>query len=86
QPALDSTDISQMKDPAGKFLFVEFVHKVKQDGKGFVDYLWPKPGADEPVLKYSYFAGFEPWGWIVGTGVYADDLAALYRQNLLWAT
>jgi methyl-accepting chemotaxis protein len=74
-----------MKDPTGKFLFVEFVNKVKKDGKGFVDYLWPKPGADQPVLKYSYVAGFEPWGWIVGTGVYADDLAALYRQNAMWA-
>ncbi|ANL72602.1 methyl-accepting chemotaxis protein [Rhizobium phaseoli] len=85
KPALDGTDISQMKDPTGKFLFVEFVNKVKKDGKGFVDYYWPKPGADEPVLKYSYVAGFEPWGWIVGTGVYADDLAALYRQNAIWA-
>ena len=69
KPALNGTDISQMKDPTGKFLFVEFVNKVKKDGKGFVDYYWPKPGADEPVLKYSYVAGFEPWGWIVGTGV-----------------
>ncbi|MGR4843250.1 methyl-accepting chemotaxis protein [Rhizobium sp. LARHSG275] len=85
KPQLDGTDISQMKDPTGKFLFVEFVNKVKKDGKGFVDYLWPKPGADQPVLKYSYVAGFEPWGWIVGTGVYADDLAALYRQNAIWA-
>ncbi|MGO7674241.1 methyl-accepting chemotaxis protein [Rhizobium ruizarguesonis] len=85
KPQLNGTDISQMKDPTGKFLFVEFVNKVKKDGKGFVDYLWPKPGADEPVLKYSYVAGFEPWGWIVGTGVYADDLAALYRQNAIWA-
>ncbi|MBB4193379.1 methyl-accepting chemotaxis protein [Rhizobium aethiopicum] len=85
KPQLNGTDISQMKDPTGKFLFVEFVNKVKKDGKGFVDYYWPKPGADEPVLKYSYVAGFEPWGWIVGTGVYADDLAALYRQNAIWA-
>ncbi|NEJ72512.1 HAMP domain-containing protein [Rhizobium phaseoli] len=85
KPALNGTDISQMKDPNGKFLFVEFVNKVKKDGKGFVDYYWPKPGADQPVLKYSYVAGFEPWGWIVGTGVYADDLAALYRQNAIWA-
>ncbi len=85
KPQLNGTDISQMKDPNGKFLFVEFVNKVKKDGKGFVDYYWPKPGADEPVLKYSYVAGFEPWGWIVGTGVYADDLAALYRQNAIWA-
>ena len=85
KPQLNGTDLSQMKDPTGKFLFVEFVNKVKKDGKGFVDYYWPKPGADQPVLKYSYVAGFEPWGWIVGTGVYADDLAALYRRNAIWA-
>ncbi len=37
------------------------------------------------MLKYSHVVGFEPWGWVVGTGVYADDLAALYRQNAIWA-
>ncbi|GAA3109623.1 methyl-accepting chemotaxis protein [Rhizobium viscosum] len=86
KPELNGTDLSQNKDPNGKFLFVEFVNTVKASGQGFVDYYWPKPGADQPVLKYSHVAGFAPWGWIVGTGVYADDLAALYYQNAIWTT
>ena len=84
KPELNGTDLTQNKDPNGKFLFVEFVNTVKASGQGFVDYYWPKPGADQPVLKYSHVAGFQPWGWVVGTGVYADDLAALYRQNATW--
>jgi methyl-accepting chemotaxis protein len=85
KPELDGTDLSQNKDPNGKFIFVEFANTVKKSGQGFVDYYWPKPGAAEPVLKYSHVVGFNPWGWVVGTGVYADDLAALYWQNALWA-
>ncbi|MDI7864917.1 methyl-accepting chemotaxis protein [Rhizobiaceae bacterium n13] len=84
KPELNGTDLSGNKDPNGKFLFVEFVNTVKAHGEGFVDYYWPKPGADQPVLKYSHVAGFAPWGWVVGTGVYADDLAALYWQNAAW--
>ncbi|MDP3526304.1 MAG: cache domain-containing protein, partial [Hoeflea sp.] len=80
-PKLDGTDLAGLKDPTGKFLFREFIQVVKADGKGFVDYYWPKPGADAPVLKYSHVEGFAPWGWIVGTGVYADDLAALFYKN-----
>ncbi|UWU15752.1 methyl-accepting chemotaxis protein [Rhizobium sullae] len=85
KPELNGTDLSQNKDPNGKFLFMEFVNVVKAHGDGFVDYYWPKPGAEQPVLKFSHVAGFEPWGWIVGTGVYSDDLAALYWQNAIWA-
>ncbi|MBP1882202.1 methyl-accepting chemotaxis protein [Sinorhizobium mexicanum] len=81
KPELDGTDLTANKDPNGKHLFVEFVKTVQAQGKGFVDYYWPKPGADEPVLKYSHVAGFEPWGWVVGTGVYADDLAAMFRER-----
>jgi hypothetical protein len=81
KPALEGTDLAGLKDPTGKFFFQEFIKVVKADGEGYVDYYWPKPGAEEPVLKYSHVEGFAPWGWIVGTGVYGDDLAALFRQN-----
>ncbi|MEZ0004527.1 methyl-accepting chemotaxis protein [Sinorhizobium fredii] len=81
KPELDGKDLSQNKDPNGKFLFVEFVKTVQAEGRGFVDYYWPKPGAEQPVLKYSHVAGFKPWGWVVGTGVYADDLAAMFRER-----
>ncbi|CAN7371078.1 methyl-accepting chemotaxis protein [Rhizobium sp. LjRoot98] len=83
KPALNGTDQTDNKDPTGKHIFVEFAKKVAAEGKGFVDYYWPKPGADEPVLKYSHVAGFAPWGWIVGTGVYADDLAAMFKDGLI---
>ena len=81
KPELNGTDLSQNKDPNGKFLFVEFVNVVKANGQGFVDYHWPKPGAEQPVEKYSHVIGFAPWGWIVGTGVYADDLDAMFRRD-----
>ena len=74
KPALDGKSLSDFKDPNGKRLFVEFVDVVKRSGSGFVDYEWPKPGAAKPQPKLSYVAGFTPWGWVIGTGVYVDDL------------
>jgi methyl-accepting chemotaxis protein len=76
QPKLDGTDVSGSKDPNGKQLFVEMADAVKRSGEGYVDYQWAKPGADKPSPKLSYVVGFAPWGWIVGTGVYIDDLEA----------
>ncbi|KGD94442.1 methyl-accepting chemotaxis protein [Rhizobium sp. YS-1r] len=83
KPEMNGKDLSNDKDPNGKFLFVEFADVVKAKGKGFVDYYWPKPGFEEPVEKYSHVAGFAPWGWIIGTGVYVDDLHAMFRRNLI---
>ncbi|HSH70383.1 MAG TPA: methyl-accepting chemotaxis protein, partial [Deferrisomatales bacterium] len=76
KPALDGTDLSGFKDPNGKFLFVEFARVCQAAGEGFVDYLWPKYGQDEPVAKLSFVKRFDPWDWIIGTGVYVDDVDA----------
>ena len=75
-PQLVGKDMSDTKDANGKRLFVEMVETVRRSGSGFVDYLWPKPGSDQAQPKLSYVGGFGPWGWVVGTGVYVDDLAA----------
>ena len=75
-PELDGKDMSNFKGPTGKALFVDFVNVVKKDGAGVRPYQWPKPGFDRPQPKLSYVAGFAPWNWIVGTGVYIDDLNA----------
>ena len=86
KPALDGTNVSGLKDPNGMALFVAFANKVRQDKEGFVPYLWPKPGSDEPVEKLSFVKGFEPWGWVIGSGIYIDDLQAeliAYAQRLL---
>ena len=76
KPELNGQDLSGFEDPNGLRLFVEFDETVAADGAGFVDYLWPRPGEDAPVPKVSYVAGFQPWGWIIGTGIYVDDVNA----------
>jgi methyl-accepting chemotaxis protein len=45
--------------------------------------MWPKPGNENPVPKISYVKGFEPWGWIIGSGIYIDDIDATFQQKLL---
>jgi methyl-accepting chemotaxis protein len=81
KPELNGQDLSDYKDPAGKRLFVEFTNAVKAHGEGFVTYLWPKPGVDKPVAKLSFVKGFEPWGWVIGTGIYIDDVDQVFWQN-----
>lgn len=79
KPQLDGQDATGIKDPDGRALFVAFVEKVKADGQGFVAYQWPKPGKEAPVPKVSYVKGFAPWGWVIGSGIYVDDV----REALL---
>ncbi|HTY03123.1 MAG TPA: cache domain-containing protein [Rhodocyclaceae bacterium] len=83
KPELDGKDVSEMKDPDGKRLFVAFVDKVKAQGAGFVAYRWPKPGFDSPVPKVSYVKGFSPWNWIIGSGIYIDDVDTIFRQRVV---
>ncbi|MBF0214377.1 MAG: cache domain-containing protein [Magnetococcales bacterium] len=82
KPELDGKDLSGFKDPAGTHLFVEMVKVVQADGAGFVPYLWPRPGQDKPVAKLSFVKGFEPWGWIVGSGIYVDDVEAAIHKRI----
>ncbi|NVO16478.1 MAG: cache domain-containing protein [Rhodoplanes sp.] len=69
-------DVTDTKDPNGKMITIAMLDAVKRDGSGFVDYVWAKPGADKPQPKLSYVASFAPWGWMLATGVYIDDLDA----------
>lgn len=81
KPELDGKDLSDIKDPKGKALFVAMVEVVKRQGEGQVEYLWPKPGRDKPIPKLSQVKEFKPWGWIVGSGVYIDDVDAVFWDN-----
>ncbi|MBP6421792.1 MAG: cache domain-containing protein, partial [Propionivibrio sp.] len=83
KPELDGKDLSEFKDKNGKLIFVEFAKIAKDQGGGFVDYVWPKPGSDAAVPKISYVMGVEGWGWVVGSGIYVDDVDALFRQNAM---
>ena len=74
---LEGKDISDFQDSNGKYIFVEFVKMVQQQAAGYVDYLWQwKDDSVKISPKTSYIKGFEPWGWIIGTGMYVDDVHA----------
>ena len=72
---LEGKDVSDFADPAGKRLFVEFANVVRMQGSGFVMYMWQfHDRADLIVPKLSFVMGFAPWGWIIGTGIYIEDI------------
>ncbi|MNQ27759.1 Methyl-accepting chemotaxis protein 4 [compost metagenome] len=81
-PKLDGQNLSAVKDPDGFALFNEMVTIAKAKGAGMVDYRWPKPGASTPVQKTSYVKLFEPWGWVIGSGVYIDDMQVEFRSQV----
>ncbi|MDX7818429.1 methyl-accepting chemotaxis protein [Aeromonas caviae] len=82
KPELDGKDLSGVEDKQELRLFVAFADLARAQGAGEVAYYWPKPGVDEPVRKISYIKRFAPWDWIIGTGVYVDDVEAQYREVL----
>ncbi|MFM5879777.1 methyl-accepting chemotaxis protein [Aeromonas sanarellii] len=82
KPELDGKDLSGVEDKQGLRLFVAFADLARAQGAGEVAYYWPKPGVDEPVRKISYIKRFAPWDWIIGTGVYVDDVEAQYQEVL----
>ena len=72
---LNGQELLSFSDPRGVPIFVEFAQLVRREGEGYIDYVWQwkdDPQRLEP--KESYVKGFEPWGWIIGTGIYTDDV------------
>ncbi len=75
KPELDGTSMADFKDPAGEYIFKEFVDAAQSNENGnLVNYMWPKPGKEEPVHKIAYVKYFADWGWILGSGIYVDDI------------
>ena len=74
---LNGQELLGFTDPRGVPIFVEFADLVRRKGEGYIDYVWQwkdDPQRLEP--KESFVKGFEPWGWIIGTGIYTDDVSA----------
>ena len=72
---LNDQDLTEFRDPKGKALFVEMVQQIQKNGEGFVNYEWQwMDDSLNIVPKISYVQAFKPWGWIIGTGVYIEDV------------
>jgi len=81
---LVGTDVSSYADPDGKRIFAEFARIAReQPGGGAFTYRWPKPGFEEPVRKISYVKAYAPWGWVIGSGIYLDDVDTATRADII---
>jgi len=80
RPENEGKDMGSFKDADGQLVYREFTKAATASPEGgFVNYRQNKPNESKPQPKISYTRHFQPWGWIVGSGVYIDDL---YRQML----
>jgi len=76
-PDIVGSDLSNFADSNGVLIVRDLIAHARGDG-GYVAYDWPKTAGAEPEPKIGWGAGFTPWGWMIGTGVYVDDLNAAY--------
>ena len=76
KPEMDGKNLADNKDPNGKRIFVEMAALAKDKGEGQIDYMWPKEGASKPVPKISYVKLVKDWNWVIGSGIYVDDVQA----------
>src|SRR5208282_6067949 len=84
RPDQEGVDGSKQVDPTGKHFSLEMHKLAVEQGQGFVDYQYAKPGAplDQPSPKLSFVKFFDPWKWTLGTGVYVDDVSAMVWQRI----
>ncbi|KZB55640.1 hypothetical protein AUP41_17520 [Thalassospira xiamenensis] len=76
-------DMSNSVDGSGKHHYREFARVAKENGQGFVDYTYQVPNSDQLRPKLSFVKAFKPWGWVVATGIYIDDVNAVFMQSML---
>lgn len=83
KPEMNGQLLNDVKDPSGVAVFNEMTALVRQGGSGFLEYQWPRPGSDSAQPKLSYVKGFSTWGWVVGSGVYVDDINATFARRAI---
>ncbi len=81
-PSMEGQNKLDMKDTNGKLLIKDLI-SVAQAGGGYVDYWFPRAGQQQAEPKLSYANLFKPWQWVLGTGIYIDDVDREYREGAL---
>jgi methyl-accepting chemotaxis protein len=82
KPELIGTDPAAFKDPDGTRVYADAMAQVRDQGSGFTQYLWAKPGEQKPVPKLAFNNGFKDWNWTFQTGTYIDDLNSAFYKDL----
>ncbi len=83
RPELQGQGGDAVRDANGVLVMMEAARIGRStSGQGFFNYVWAKPGETEPVGKISYVQKFAPWGWVVASGLYVDDLHSDFLANV----
>lgn len=85
KPALNGTDLSNYKSPTGRSIFVEMNQEIAKEkvGRAWYNYYWPKPNESMDKEKTSYLRVYKPWGWVIGSGMYVEDVESSMHDFFL---
>jgi len=73
-----ATILGSRGDPSQSNLF----DPMRTNLTGFINYSYPKPGSNDPEPKLAHYVTYEPWGWVIATGIYLDDINTVFYQKL----
>lgn len=79
QHELVGQDLSELRDPQGNPTIQQLLARARAGG-GFVEYMWRRPSTGKIAPKLGYVAAIPQWGWMIGTGLYRDDIDAATAQ------
>ena len=74
--------LEKIKDAQGRYTLKDMIASLEGKNSAYVDTAFPRPGSQIPVSKMQFVMKFAPWGWLVGSGVYIDDIDSEFRQRL----
>jgi len=83
RPEFEGNDMAPFKDPDGVYFNREMLDVARRDGSGFVSYRWARVKDAPPVPKLAFSSDFKPWGWMIGTGVYIDDIDETFQAKVI---
>ncbi len=73
KPELEGKNLFNLKDERGNFMIQDLITQAKAGG-GYTRYLWDKPSGGKSIEKLGYSIGLDRWNWMIGTGIYIDDI------------
>ncbi len=84
KPELEGKNLLGLRDSHGRYFIKKMVETAGQSGEGFCEYYWAKPGRKgKDFKKISFVKIFKPFGWLIGTGLYVDDIEARTRNQIM---
>jgi methyl-accepting chemotaxis protein len=83
KPELVGKPVDATKDIEGRFVYLDALKAIQGEGRGYTHFVWPKPGAKESEPKIAFNVQYQPWNWVIMTGLYVDDVDAAFKRSVV---